>query len=355
MVPPEAAAGRDEWDRHWALYGEPAHGNPANAYRHRLVLELLGHPGPGDTIVDIGSGQGELALLLHETFPAATVAGHRVQRRRRGRRAQSRGTRRGLAVEFAQRDLLQPADVDPPWRGGAGYAVCSEVLEHVDDPGLLLRNAAAYLAPGCRLVVTVPGGPRSAFDRHIGHRQHFAPATLRRVLAGGGLRRRVVARAGFPFFNLYRLAVIARGRRLIADLERSPAEARPGTQGAVLAFFDRAFRLNLPSSPFGWQMVAVARLSGSGPTAVIISRTPLRITLGGGGTDLPSYYEEHGGFVISAAINRYIFIAINRTFGDDYFLKYSELERVSHTSTTSRTPSSARPCACTPSGPPSSL
>ncbi|HUI05181.1 MAG TPA: galactokinase [Acidimicrobiales bacterium] len=60
---------------------------------------------------------------------------------------------------------------------------------------------------------------------------------------------------------------------------------------------------------------------------MIISRTPLRVTLGGGGTDLPSYYEQFGGFVVAAAINRYVFIAINKTFGDDYFLKYSELER----------------------------
>jgi D-glycero-alpha-D-manno-heptose-7-phosphate kinase len=63
---------------------------------------------------------------------------------------------------------------------------------------------------------------------------------------------------------------------------------------------------------------------------MIISRTPLRITLGGGGTDLPSYYESHGGFVLSAAINKYIFIAANRTFTDTYFLKYSELEHVDH-------------------------
>jgi D-glycero-alpha-D-manno-heptose-7-phosphate kinase len=61
---------------------------------------------------------------------------------------------------------------------------------------------------------------------------------------------------------------------------------------------------------------------------MIIVRTPLRIALGGGGTDLPSYYKEHGGFVLSAAINRYIYIGINRTFTDDYFLKYSQLERV---------------------------
>ncbi|HET7489585.1 MAG TPA: galactokinase [Acidimicrobiales bacterium] len=61
---------------------------------------------------------------------------------------------------------------------------------------------------------------------------------------------------------------------------------------------------------------------------MIITRTPLRITLGGGGTDLPSYYERHGGFVISAAIDKYVYIGINRTFTDDYFIKYSALERV---------------------------
>jgi D-glycero-alpha-D-manno-heptose-7-phosphate kinase len=61
---------------------------------------------------------------------------------------------------------------------------------------------------------------------------------------------------------------------------------------------------------------------------VLITRTPLRVSLGGGGTDLPSYYRRFGGFVISAAINKYVYIGINRTFTDDYLLKYSELERV---------------------------
>ena len=61
---------------------------------------------------------------------------------------------------------------------------------------------------------------------------------------------------------------------------------------------------------------------------MLITRTPLRISIGGGGTDLPSFYRRRGGFVISAAINKYMFIALNRTFTDDYLLKYSELERV---------------------------
>ena len=61
---------------------------------------------------------------------------------------------------------------------------------------------------------------------------------------------------------------------------------------------------------------------------MIMTRTPLRISIGGGGTDLPSYYREFGGFVISAAINKYVYITVNRSFFPGYFLKYSETEHV---------------------------
>src|SRR5689334_25419143 len=59
---------------------------------------------------------------------------------------------------------------------------------------------------------------------------------------------------------------------------------------------------------------------------MIITRTPMRISIGGGGTDLPSYYRKFGGFVISAAINKYVYISINRSYFDGYFLKYSEIQ-----------------------------
>jgi D-glycero-alpha-D-manno-heptose-7-phosphate kinase len=61
---------------------------------------------------------------------------------------------------------------------------------------------------------------------------------------------------------------------------------------------------------------------------MIITRSPLRISLGGGGTDLPSYYRKHGGFVLSAAINRYMYITINEAFRPRIILKYSKLEDV---------------------------
>ena len=61
---------------------------------------------------------------------------------------------------------------------------------------------------------------------------------------------------------------------------------------------------------------------------MIITRSPLRITLGGGGTDLPSYYLQHEGFLIAAAIDRYIYITIHQTFIDELIVKYSKLEKV---------------------------
>src|SRR5438105_9061556 len=62
--------------------------------------------------------------------------------------------------------------------------------------------------------------------------------------------------------------------------------------------------------------------------AMIIARSPLRITLGGGGTDLPSYYREHGGFLIAAAIDRYVYVTVMRPFSPGIYLKYSALEHV---------------------------
>lgn len=63
---------------------------------------------------------------------------------------------------------------------------------------------------------------------------------------------------------------------------------------------------------------------------MIITRSPLRISLGGGGTDLPSYYSKHGGFLIAAAINKYVYITLHDTFAEDLIVKYTKMEKVSH-------------------------
>ncbi len=61
---------------------------------------------------------------------------------------------------------------------------------------------------------------------------------------------------------------------------------------------------------------------------MLITRSPLRISLGGGGTDLESYYGQHGGFLVAAAIDKYVYITISKPFIPDIFLKYSKIETV---------------------------
>jgi 2-polyprenyl-3-methyl-5-hydroxy-6-metoxy-1,4-benzoquinol methylase len=251
---------QDDWDAHWSNYGDTSGElNPANRMRERIILDLLGKVPAGSTIVDIGSGQGDLAFLLAEQHPGVRVLG--VEYSSEGvARARRRATETGSGVSFLERNLLEEV-TDADRSVGAQYAVCSEVLEHVDEPAVLLQNAAGFLASGCRLVITVPGGPRSAFDRHIGHRRHFTPALLANVIRDAGLEVVKTERAGFPFFNLYKLLVIARGEKLIADIERGDAadSGQSSAARAVLVAIDRLLRFNAPPGPFGWQVVGIAR------------------------------------------------------------------------------------------------
>lgn len=256
-MPPQDAPAADDWDEHWDRYGSAARGNPANSYRHRLIFSAMQGCSSQSRIVDIGSGQGELAVLLARTFPESEIRG--LEYSAAGvERAREAAARIGARLSFSQRDLLRPQSLEDSERRWASIAICSEVLEHVDSPGDLLTNSMEYFAPECRLIVTVPGGPRTAFDRHIGHRKHFTERSLRDLLDKSGFEVLEVRQAGFPFFNLYKLMVLLRGKALIAELDQGGVAKSSRLADAVLRFFDAAFRWNLSSSPFGWQLFAVA-------------------------------------------------------------------------------------------------
>ena len=247
------------WKQAFVHYAKAAELNPAQRYRRQIVCDLLRRSrcSGAACILDIGSGQGDLAFDLHHDFPQAQLAGVELSAA-----GVAEATRKIPSARFLQRDLLDP-DGDPgPLRSWAKYAVCSEVLEHLDNPALFLKHATRYLAPGCTLVVTVPGGPQSAFDRHIGHRQHFTPRMLRSLLEESGFTVETATTAGFPFFNLYRMTVILRGKRLITDVQSGSTAASSGLARAVMSAFRPLFSLNILGSPLGWQTIATARWPG---------------------------------------------------------------------------------------------
>ncbi len=265
----------DDWDAHWSDYSDAARLNPAQDFRRRLVLRHLrdlARPRGGPLrLLDIGCGTGDFALAFREAFPGADYLGIDTS-------AKGVELARRKAPEFAfrQLDLLRPAEVEPAYLGWATAAVCSEVLEHVEAPELILENVVPLLAPGAPLVVTVPGGPMSAYDRHIGHRRHFTGDTLRALLRRSGYDVRGVWGAGFPFFNLYRMTVIARGRKLVDDVAAGSSGRMSRLSRLAMGAFGVLFRFNRHRSSRGWQQVAVAVLPAPGRVGAAREAQPVR-------------------------------------------------------------------------------
>ncbi len=255
MNAPGPPVSADDWNQHWSSYAASNALNPAQAYRRMLIfggLDLTRTKGPV-RLLELGSGQGDLSREIKQRHPDLELVGLDI-------------SKTGVEIaqakvpggSFFQQDLTRPMVIPERYRGWATHAVCSEVLEHLDDPLTALRNIRTCLAPGGRLVITVPAGPMSAFDRHIGHRGHFSPARLERLLTDAGLQVASLFGAGFPFFNLYRLTVIARGRKLIADATGGNDGHLPIAARAAIRAFSWLFRLNTANTQRGWQLVAVA-------------------------------------------------------------------------------------------------
>jgi histidinol-phosphate phosphatase family protein len=242
----------DDWESHWSEFADSASDNPAQAFRRELIGASVERAGGAKRLVDIGSGQGDLLASLHDRWPAAELVGLELSAEgiRRAREKVS-------TARFFQIDLLTTSDIPREIEEWADVAVCSEVLEHVDDPVRLLRTATRCLAPDGLLVLTVPGGPRTAFDRFIGHRRHFRTAALRAVLREAGLDVERVSGAGFPFFNLYKLVVLLRGRALVRDVSSSTDRSWPAA--AAMRCFGFVLTPRLNSSRFGWQLTAETR------------------------------------------------------------------------------------------------
>jgi SAM-dependent methyltransferase len=249
--------GRDDWNRHWDAYEPVARINPAQDFRNRLVRDALQLDRAPDPVrlLDIGSGQGDFAQKLSLAVPRAEYVGVELSRS-----GVELSRRKVPGARFFEGDVQLPLALPDEYRGWATHAVCAEVLEHLDDPTQALRHLLPWMAPGGRLVVTVPGGPMSAFDKHIGHRRHYTPRTLGAVLREAGLDRVDVRGAGFPFFNVYRLAVIAQGEGLAAKAARPGFDGRLGPRLAAKVF-GGLFRMTTARSPLGWQLVAEATRS----------------------------------------------------------------------------------------------
>src|SRR3990172_9395270 len=185
----------DDWDSHWRRYAASATENPAQWMRHQLILAALQSASrPAERLLDVGSGQGDFLTRATHLGVAKSYAGFELSE------SGIRISREKLPeADFLRVDLYSPPPEAAQFIGWASAAVCSDVIEHVDDPEGFLRALGNYLTDGAMLILTVPGGPISAFDRHNGHRRHYSEPLVRQTLSRAGFDVEQIWLAGFPF------------------------------------------------------------------------------------------------------------------------------------------------------------
>ena len=138
---------RDDWDHHWSDTHGSSRLNPVTGFRRQVILGHIRRlllPGGGPMrVLDAGCGTGDLARDFLDALPAGEYLG--VDASAVGIELCRRYVPEAM---FEQVDLVNPGPVDPRFRGWATAAVCSEVLEHVDEPERVLETVKPYLAPG---------------------------------------------------------------------------------------------------------------------------------------------------------------------------------------------------------------
>jgi len=247
----------DNWEQHWKKYSKSAEKNPAQAYRRKLILKEIQNLTSQNkwNIVDIGSGQGDMLVNIDNSCPGHSLFG--IELSQEGVDISSKKLpnaqfyQHNLVSRIENRKLIEIADI----------CLCTEVLEHLENPLLFLQNTKVLLKKNGKIIITVPGGPRSFFDIYIGHRRHYSRKSLTELLTQAGFRVDKCECAGFPFFNIYKLIVILRGKRLINDAD-STGKNNLSTKVAftVMSIFNFLFKFNLRNSNLGWQILATAQL-----------------------------------------------------------------------------------------------
>lgn len=256
---PNLSMDRDDWEAHWELLSDITELNPADAYRYQLVLLALGLEGDGTgaRVLDVGCGPASLLARVASKYPRAELVGVDFSRQ-----ALSLSASKVPSGTFLQVDLADsPASLPAGYRGWATHAICSEVIEHLDDPVSFLRVVKHWLRPNATLVVTVPSGPMADYHRHVGHRRHYKSHELAQTLSEAGYTVTGIQRAGFPFFNLYRLLTQLRGSKLIHDVSVQRSGRQSLAVRVAFGILRPCFLLNLRESPLGWQLLATAMAS----------------------------------------------------------------------------------------------
>jgi 2-polyprenyl-3-methyl-5-hydroxy-6-metoxy-1,4-benzoquinol methylase len=222
---------------------------PAPLFRLETFLALLDEHRPAG-LVDLGCGNGEILRAFRRRNPGLDLAGMDLSE------AQIRQNQNlDPSIRWLAADLAAPRAFPDSFAERFDAVVASEIVEHVEDPAVFLRNAFALAKPGTGLLwLSTQSGPLRETESRVGHRRHFSAAEMETLLSSCGWAPLRVWNAGFPFHDFSKwLANLSPE----ASMRLFDAGAYSTFQNAVCWALRFAFRLN--SNSRGNQLFAVAR------------------------------------------------------------------------------------------------
>lgn len=244
--------GANDWNFIWQNLSEGMSRNPGREYRFGRILDLF----PIEKnlqVLDFGCGTGNLLNQLVSQFPQNIYWG--ADTSDAGIEASK------LLVPHASILKINLSKGKPSLAVSLrsfDVVVCSEVIEHIEDDRQTLQFLISLLKPGGSLILTVPSGPISKFDKFIGHSRHYSKRHLESLLGESGFINIEVNRSGFPAINILRLATIVAGNTMIPLLQKN-SFAQSGSSRYITLFLQKTFRISLKDSYFGWQLISICQ------------------------------------------------------------------------------------------------
>jgi len=218
------------------------------ACRHRVdtILTELGRYRPG-TILDLGCGDGALLEEIERMLPNALLAGVDISSRQVALNQRSRPGVRWFVCDL-------DGDFVVSEEGSEFDAlIAAEVIEHLDYPDRFLRSALTLAGPQCHLFLSTQSGPLRETERRVGHRRHYTPDDLSRLLIETGWKPVRTWNTGYPFHDLSKWYANLNPDRSLSEFGEKPYGFR---ENAICWTLRQAFRLN--SQRRGAQLFAVA-------------------------------------------------------------------------------------------------
>jgi len=241
------ALGSSDYDSQWDRLGDFIQHNPGARHRRRMIGRILSNlPERPERIIDLGCGPGFTISAVSVSCPLAELVGidFSTSAIREARNRMPQHT--WIVADATSTTDLEPADV----------VICTEVIEHVDDP----HRFAAQLLNFCRedghLILTTQSGHVHATERAVGHLRHFSKSDLREILENAGWNVIEVRSWGWPGYWLLKKIANVNPTSTMDKLGNGSYSPLAKAINKLAYVLTRVFSLH--NSPLGTQLVVVA-------------------------------------------------------------------------------------------------